>query len=328
VLTNGDGTNCGACGHSCLGATCSGGSCTPQTLAPPANGSSWGLTLAGTRLYWLSAAGLYSAPTTGWDTTAFGPAATLYEYSTEDIVGFFDTGAAGQQIFASGIDTTSDAGAISTLTMQADGAAPMGFQPLYSNGAWLLDTNGFFWFTGAQVAKRGYKSKLFETIIPNLTGIVTLASDKYNLYAAGGRDVWACPWAAGQCTGTAPTHISATSSPIHLATMPSGTYVYFANSLGIYRCPYLGCTDINAVPIWAGGQQSIGAMAADDTSLYWTDNEVGVVLSCPHSDTVCAAPHVVASGLPGPFGIALDDQYVYFTLSGSTATAAVQRVAK
>src|SRR6185437_12820369 len=110
------------------------------------------------------------------------------------------------------------------------------------------------------------------------------------------------------------------------ATTPDAQFFYVASPIAVYRCPYRGCADPNNPPIWMGAQGLINGIVADANAVYWTDTENGRVMKCPH-DTLCNAPVTIASGLSQPWSIAVDDQYVYWTLAGST-TAAVQRAPK
>ena len=72
VFTDSDPQNCGACGHDCQGASCTGGACTPQVMSmqftPPGR-----LAIDTTNLYWTNGDGtVRAAPLAGGATTTLG----------------------------------------------------------------------------------------------------------------------------------------------------------------------------------------------------------------------------------------------------------------
>jgi hypothetical protein len=305
-----------------MGATCSGGLCTPATLATQGT-TAWALTVSPTEVYWLSASGAFGCPLTGCAAGGPSPFATAHTFTVEDRITYWPN--ASPPIYASGATEATDASQSQNevFTLGADGSGEKPFQTASSLG-WLLDTAGLYWWDGTEIMRRPLGLSDQRVIIMTGINLVTaLAADSNNIYLANASTVVACPKATGQC-GTNPVLIAATGSPDYLATEPDAQYVYFGSAKAIYRCPYRGCSAPNAVPIWSGVGE-LGGMVADGTALYWTDTTAGKVFKCLHGDT-CVTPIPVAAGLSAPTGIAIDGSWVYWTLA--SGPIAVQRAAK
>jgi hypothetical protein len=272
-----------------------------------------------TSVYWMSASGLYGCPLAGCGAAPSGPYGTAsFTFSTDQNVVYFDNG--GSPLLVATGSTPTDT---EIFRMKTDGSAIATITSTQV-GAWTLDGGLLYWFSGGIVQRRPLSTGVIAVIMSGLTNGTSIATDANNIYLATTVEVLACPKATGQCGSNLVT-IASSNSPILLATEPDSAFVYYSNSKGIFRCPYTGCTDPNNVPPWAGGQQSITALASDATGIYWTDTTRGAVMKCAHGPT-CTTPTTIAAGLDHPYGVAVDAQWVYWTLSqGATA---VQRAPK
>jgi hypothetical protein len=313
-------TDCGACGHSCLGAVCSGGECAPTTLATT-GGPAWAMTLTPTQVFWTAAQGIYSCPLTGCDAAApagpYGLPNATYPYKSRSTMAYWSAGPAvlsvgdpgtGSNVFSVGLD---------------------GSNPSVIHGAdsgWTLDDGLVYWFDSmtSSVSNVGVKIRVPKTIMTNVPGGEALAADANNVYVATGQSLLACSKTMGSC-GSSLLTISAVGTPVMVATEPDSQFVYFASGFALYRCPYSGCPDPSNVSPWTQAQGNVGAIVADANAVYWTDSKNGTVLKCAHGAT-CANPTTIASGLPTPEAIALDDTWVYWTLGAGSV--AVQRAPK
>jgi len=90
---------------------------------------------------------------------------------------------------------------------------------------------------------------------------------------------------------------------------------------GVFSCPASGCGA--SVETVAAQQAYPAVIAADDSGVYWTNNDNGTVMHCAIAG--CAEPTPIAHAV-SPYAIALDPVSVYFSNSGELGR--VLRVAK
>jgi hypothetical protein len=311
--------NCGACGHSCQGATCAGGACTPTVLAT-GGVPGWSMVINATTAYWVSQHGVYSCPLAGCGGAPSGPFGdSTYGHMIGDRIGYVDNGTESRVYF----EGEDNANAHYVLQVQPDGT---NFAVLASNitAAWFVDTGSLFWSAGTQLDKRGLKATLQNVMLTGVDTGTVIGEDSNNVYYGDSTGLLGCADLVAGC-GSTPKLIAGIADPSFIATEPDANYVYFATQTTIYRCSYLGCTNPANVTQWTGQVGEIGGMVSDADALYWTDNRFGKVMKCAHGDS-CATPTVLASGLSGPWGIAVDDTWVYWTTEGGGPP--LQKVAK
>jgi hypothetical protein len=205
-----------------------------------------------------------------------------------------------------------------------DGSSPNSIQ--LAGSGWMMDQGLVYWFdsTTSTVSNVGVKIRVPKQIMTNVPGGEALGADSNNVYVATGQSLLACSKTMGSC-GSALITISSVGTPVMIATEPDSQFVYFASAFALYRCPYTGCPDPSNVTPWTQAQGGVVAMVADANAVYWTDAKNGKVLKCAHGAS-CPNPTTIASGLPTPQAIALDDTWVYWTLGAGSV--AVQRAPK
>ena len=148
------------------------------------------------------------------------------------------------------------------------------------------------------------------TVVPSLQSPFGLALDSTNAYwttlAAIDGVVQTCP-----LTGcSSPTNIGteATGAPTSGIVVVGGN-VYYIAGYGIQSCATDGggCQQVygagNPYPFW---------IATDGTDLFWTDNILNLVLSCPAAPAACTNPKTVATGQAGAAVIVADANNVYW----------------
>jgi hypothetical protein len=170
----------------------------------------------------------------------------------------------------------------------------------------------------------------------NLRG-AAVATDATDVYWTTKGTLMRCAQAG--CDGT-PTVLVPTSKtfwnfgPLAL----DATNVYFGQGIfsdssqvypgQVLACAKAGCGGTPKVLATSTYLQSPLVLASDGFDVYWTEldgsllpsREYGLVRKCPVAGCT-GAPVTVASGVSGPFGVAVDDQYVYWTEAGSDGSA-------
>jgi hypothetical protein len=329
--TQTDPSNCGTCGHNCLGGACQAGACQPVVLV---SGTSLGVSsfaIDSTSVYWTQAstgsggpippsgivskcpiAGCTSPPTT---------LATAQAYPQGIWVGgpnlyWLDDNAA--TLMQCSVDCNDNA-----MTFhQWSGIGPGGFAAT-ATGA-FLSSGGIVYECPASgcASPATFASGQATPVDIVLSGADvywinggTLTGGKAVQYVDGG--VMTCP--VEGCDGGPTTLASGLSYPSGLAV--NGTTAYWAQGNSIFACSITGCggtpTTIASLP---ASHAIVEAIAVDATDVYFgsTDGPSDApweIRRCPRSG--CAAGSTLLSSTPsgqgGPVGeIAVDATRIYF----------------
>jgi hypothetical protein len=295
-------TNCGACGHDCLGATCTAALCQPTVLAPSQNGPTV-ITVDATNVYWvnLNVGTVMKVPIAGGSTTQLASGvqnATSIEVDATNV-------------YWSDIN----AGTVNKVPIGGGSVTPLatGYQP---KGIAVI--GGYVYFTDFN---GGSNSHIYS--VPTGGGSVqpvAAAGGGPDPIAADGLNVY---WSSQVgCTNQSPVYQAAidSGSVTVLATMQGcprsiaidSSYVYWTESVGgnLRRVPIDGGSVSLLVP---GGA---GAVVVDTSYAYFNANgDIVKMLKTGGATTT------VVSG-QSPAALAVDGTYLYWTAGGNVSKVA------
>jgi hypothetical protein len=318
-------TNCGYCGHDCLGGPCVGGVCQPVVLASGQNQPNE-LTLDDTHVYWSTGGGgtVVKAPLDG------GAPFTIVTGQNNPGVQAVDSASVYWTTWNDGTAAMAplDGGTVLTFA-HADGGISL--------GAMRVDARYAYWLYPDAANQRLMRAPL-QAAVANLPAGTTvpsttvLASTAYSYSAPGGLllrgstaywGTWAGDprgeaWSVPIGGGTTTTIISPQSVPLNLIGLEASSLCLWEGD-SIVLMPLEG----GASATLASGP-NLGAEAVDSANVYWvTTGSSGTVMTMPLAG---GSARTLASGLDNPtFGIAVDAHAVYWTnLDGGT----VMKVAK
>jgi hypothetical protein len=311
-----DPSNCGACGHSCLGGACEAGACRPIALAA---GVGQGLALDAKNVYWTDpeAGAVYQCPHAGCGGApmALGTGINAPNTVAVNATTVFWSNHANPDV----IDGTS-IGA-------PDAYAPICTLPQMGFVGRLAVQGGSIYFsneTSGAVLACAISNCMPAPIMTGGKDPLGVAVDPGHVYwtdyAAG--SVGVCP--IDGCDGGPGLLASGESGPRTIVS--DSTAVYWsddADSGAVRSCAVLGC-DGGARTIAAGQAQPQG-VAVDGTSAYWTNTGDGTVWKATLSG---AGPVRLASGQTGAWAIAVDPAAIYWTNNAPGAPGAVMKLAK
>lgn len=306
-----DPSNCGACGHDCLGGACASGVCQPVVLAGPLF-FPIALVLDPTTAYFTVVQGIYEAPKSGGPATllanqAAGPLAvdatnvyTVLDGDPGDVYSIAKIGGASTMLGAS---TT--------------GYQPVGIAVRGSNVYWndWETANGLASHVTSVPTVGGTQSIL---VTANGTATTPVVVDDEYLYWVDENGVERAPIQGGSETTIVPG--SWGDGDLTL----DSTNLYWADASGhVYQTKKDGSS--GAIELGAS-TEPIG-VAVDATTVYWCDESEGIVYATPIGG---GAVRTLATSQDTPTAIAVDDVAVYWVDGGSfmSATGALMRVAK
>ena len=204
--------------------------------------------------------------------------------------------------------------AISLMATAADGARFAGW-----SGACTGSAGCSLNATAPVAIKASFLQNLTTLVAADGSAMPPLAINSttvfYGRHLADGDSVWSVPKAGGTAT-----RIGAGSPAVMLA---DDAFVYWTNGSSIDSAPVGG----GAVSQLAGPTR-VGDLKLDtDGSLFWAELPTTTSTGAIHRMQNRADAVVVANAEP-IFGLALDDTYVYYTVSGSGTLSGVDRTPK
>jgi hypothetical protein len=293
-----DPLNCGACGHDCLGSTCTAGHCDPAAMT--SNERPYDMAADQGHVFWTDQVNDVVV------TCDVGncPATRNVLYagdSPEDIT-----------IDANNAYWTDNKGIAFQCARAGCGGSPIVLGSIpgqYFDGIAVTASTVFFAVdtVGIEACAIGGCGGS-PTPVLSLTSPDELRIDQGTLYmvnytSSSSGELLSCP--VSSCTSTT-TLATPLSDPDDVVV--AGGNVYFGQTDGIYTCPSSGCA--GAPVLFASAGAAPNDLATDGTTVYWTVPDEGIVASCPVSG--CGQNAVlVMSGLTNPHGLAVDDQRVY-----------------
>lgn len=308
-----DPKNCGACGHDCLGSTCTLGACDPAVVAGDLDLPS-AMVLDGTYLYFAYAGHVArvlaaGGPVEDLSTQVFTAqklavdATTVYAASGSKVVSFPKTGDA-------------DGGATQNLALAVGKSL-------------AIDVSNIFFQVPAGVAAAPKTGTGDGGVGDGGAGVLLAALGSDTVTDIAVDDAYAFFSLPGQGTVLRAAKTGGGMPPVTIAmgeASPSsvvvdGTYVYFANNMGgsVRRVSKIAGTATDFVT----GLGRPSGLAIDATRLYYADELRGAVGSCPL--TGCAAGMQTHATGMRPVAVAADANAVYFLDFGARAVMRVAR---
>jgi hypothetical protein len=326
-----DVTNCGACGHDCLGATCVASMCTPTIVATNIP-NPVGLTADSKRVYWSSAyvssidapeGTVWSAPSGGGPTTRVASAilgAGALSVSGADL--FIGSAPPSGSVIGSIVRVASSGGSVSSVATGVD------FLPFPPATYFLAASPTTLFFTSL-IDSGGMASPAISAIARaggTATPIATALAGPATLSVTGNYLYWSETGSyAKMWTDGAIRRVPLGGGPIEtVAANLRNVGFVVTDSVDAF---WATRTDggIGNVTIWsapvAGGTprvvltgQDAAYMTGDDANLYWTtippdSRYVGTIVRMSKSDTAVLR---LATAADYTLGIAVDAKFVYW----------------
>lgn len=349
-----DPMNCGACGHDCLGGACDAGACQPVTIAAGQIGAN-GIAVDSTNVYWVNYVSGTIVKGSKDGTGAAVILATDYQGApfdiTLDATNVYWTDVGGY--------AGTGAGTVNTCPKSGgDGGVALTPADLNSVQGLTVDATHIYWME----AENGTVSVLNRAdggigyLVAGLYGGYEVAEDDASVYFTQNYAVQKSPkgepllygdpfdmmsdaaalttYYSSGTVATYPWGVTLDATNVYWTVQGSGLVQYAPRSAtGTVSPTTLAGTEVNPIMI-----------VVDDANVYWTaggPNSAspqdyaqylqGYVATCPKTGCPASGPKKLATGLVGPYGIAVDDTAVYFTQNGNlpnSTTGSVSRVAK
>jgi hypothetical protein len=341
--TTTDALNCGSCGHSCLGAACTGGICQPLLLGtvPVTDFADETVVLNG-KVYVFSDSSQTGNRTNVWQVDATTPG-TPTEVTTNGKVScimdgqlFWTTYDSPYRVFSCTLSNcAATATPIVTLTNGANFGSLLRCDPLNDELVWTSTTDGSSFTINRASPTGGNSHEITSFGFPNDgAGWGLLDSGKetdrlfYNRFDGNS--------GAGSLYYIA-TDV-ANAAGVLIVSMPNGQfesvlandalvlpseYLASANAYQVFSVPLPNGILSGAPPLFATGFVVSGGGLVDQTTFYGTINSDSAipsdaVVKCPLSD--CDTPTILSRGQAQAFAFADDATAIYWTTNAFTQT--------
>lgn len=316
-----DPANCGSCGHSCQGGTCSNGLCATVTLGQTLNAATLtragGIAVSSSTVYVSEYVGgttnsgyIESCPTTGCPGT---PATATLFYTDNGNAGLgqilFDPGANAVYWGDSGQSRVYGVTAAGTLLFQASGGVVSGV----ATDATYLYLADFQGLSYVNKTSGGTPTRIISTL--SYTMATAVDPNTGNIWGAARNDnIVASCTRAGTCS-----QWTWTGGPQGVAII-GGTPYILTQSSGFYRCASASdCAQANATQLSSAFASNF---SYDANYAYFPFG--GVVQRCSLSTGCGSSPQTIAAANGNAVWTAVDSTWVYWL----SDTGYIQKVAK
>jgi hypothetical protein len=301
VDETGDGHNCGACGHDCLGGLCVASECKPSIYASSTD--AWDIVVVNGTLYWVDLTSTVwtcgASATTCTPATLAGGQAQPTRITYDGSSCLFWTNEAGG---TNGSIGSHQLGATSCPTVSGLGG-PQGI---------AADANYIFWSDGAKntVTRYARSGGATATTAVTMPGGVALVGATVYWQDDSMSRVMSSP----EGNWTPAVAASAQSTPWAFGYDGAGNlyWVDYANPGAIWKTNGTTPTEI------MGNQAMPIRVAADATTIYWanwgTNGSDGAVVSCDAA--ACTTTKTLASTLSQVDSLAMDSKAIYYGTVG------------
>jgi hypothetical protein len=329
VSVHSDASNCGRCGHECLGGQCLLGTFQPVLLGTGRAGRLFVIGVDDTYVYWAGdGADMARAPKNGGTTAPMTTGAFAYDWTI----------AGGKVYWLNDWDGAD----IRVCPLPGCAGGPIGAgggTPMISEQALVSDPAGQNIFWEGQTDPANTSSALIKTMNLGTNAVRTLvsgrrsdslAADDAFLYFADAatRTIEKVPVAGGTPVVLANTTAlnPQTSAPV-IAVCGSHLYWTAMPDGSVYSAPLPNGIGAASASVFASSGQAIAALACDDAGVYWATS--GSIATCPHSGCM-GPPTILAPAQAGPWGMTIDADAVYWVTPGDPLNGGggVYKVAK
>jgi hypothetical protein len=322
-----DAANCGTCGHSCLGGTCSAGVCQPYTLATLGSGGSHMVT-DGTKLYLRDSFNIYYCPLP----TCTGGKQSIAAVNGGGNFADLNLDPSNTHLYFASFSGTGDFRRVLTSNLTTFDTIVTGEATVYNV---TVDANNIYWTDGTTVKSCPAAGPFpcgpgKSNLATNGNGARDIVSDGTNVWwsntagnTSGAGSIARC--AAAGCGGTSSLVVTGLSGPIQTHIFGTKLYWLNFNAQTAGNCLLSNCTTSSALTFLSGQLYYPWGIASDGTSLFIgkrADNKLLGTCALPDcGGTFNAVPINVNDD---PKGVIVTANAIYW-LAGSGAVMAWAR---
>jgi hypothetical protein len=327
-----DGSNCGACGHSCLGGACVNSVCQPFPIVTGLTGVPGPLQIDGTNIFWTEGdtSQIMLLNTATLARRVLNPSGLRLAYRPDGDIFLSKFGSS----FTTFNTCTLSATCPTSVALSDANTTGGDFQ--IDKATQRLFYTDFSFPDSVQTAPMTppWRPAGFMTLpVGNMTaGIITLTGGF--LYGtalpvtATGTGIF---WRSSTTPATNTAAILSTQIPIGGPALPqvgvtSNRIFFFTSTNVILSFPLNGSG--SAPPTTYFNPGAFGGFAVDETFVYWTDFAIGTVSRCPVAGCTAAQVEIIASGQPSAVSLVQDARALYWGQAQQVGMHQLMRWAK